>query len=145
MVWSDIDSQQGTVTIRGTLTRVQGEWVLTVPETKASRRILRPSAGVLRVLEQHRREQDADRRHAGSAWTEKGFVLTSATGAPLDPRSVLRAFTTAARRAGITGVSIHTLRHSAATAMLEGGIHLQAVSELLGHAARGSPRTSTPI
>lgn len=36
--------------------------------------------------------------------------------------------------AGIAGASVHTLRHSAATAMLDGGVHLKAVSELLGHA-----------
>ena len=29
---------------------------------------------------------------------------------------------------------MHSLRHSAATAMLEAGIHLRGVSDLLGHA-----------
>ena len=31
-------------------------------------------------------------------------------------------------------MTVHTLRHSAATAMLEAGVHLKAVSEILGHA-----------
>ena len=30
-------------------------------------------------------------------------------------------------------MTVHTLRHSAATAMLEAGSHIKAVSELLGH------------
>ena len=30
-------------------------------------------------------------------------------------------------------VCFYTLRHSAATAMLEGGTHIKAVSDLLGH------------
>ncbi|MGV8972444.1 MAG: tyrosine-type recombinase/integrase [Rhodoglobus sp.] len=51
----------------------------------------------------------------------------------MDPRNVLRAMSTAAKGAGLEAVSVHTLRHSAATAMLETGVHLKAVSELLGH------------
>ncbi len=52
----------------------------------------------------------------------------------MDPRNTLRALSTAAEKAGIAGATVHTLRHSAATAMLEAGVHLKAVSELLGHA-----------
>ena len=132
--WADVDFQRGTLSVRGSLSRVQGRWLITAPKTRSSRRVLVPSAGVLDLLAQHRRAQADERRHAASARTEDGFVFTTATGAPLDPRSVLRAFTTAAEQAGISGVSIHTLRHSAATAMLDAGVHLKAVSELLGHA-----------
>lgn len=132
--WADVDFQRGTLSVRGSLSRVQGRWVITAPKTKSSRRVLVPSAGVLDLLAQHRRVQADERLHAASAWTEGGFVFTTATGAPLDPRSALRAFTTAAEQAGISGVSVHTLRHSAATAMLDSGVHLKAVSELLGHA-----------
>ncbi len=61
-------------------------------------------------------------------------MFTTETGLPLDPRNVLRAVTVAAGRAGLANVSVHSLRHSAATAMLEAGVHLKGVSSLLGHA-----------
>ncbi len=59
---------------------------------------------------------------------------------PVDPRIVLRAFDATAEPAGAKDVTPHTLRHSAATAILDDGIRPQAVSELLGHA--GTPVTA---
>ena len=37
-------------------------------------------------------------------------------------------------RSGLIGVNVHTLRHSTATAWLEAGVNVKAVSALLGHA-----------
>ncbi|MCB2175942.1 MAG: site-specific integrase [Actinomycetales bacterium] len=132
--WEDVDFDKGTLAIRGTLSRVEGQLVVASPKTRASRRVLAPSAGVMALLAAHRTDQDLDRRRAADGWVENGHVFTAASGRPIDPRTALRAFTVAAQRAGIAGATVHTLRHSAATAMLEGGVHLKAVSELLGHA-----------
>lgn len=132
--WSDVDLDAGTLAIRGTLSRVDGQLVAAAPKTRASRRVLSPSPRVIALLRAHKTAQDHERELARDAWTETDHVFTTATGRPIDPRTALRAFTEAAARAGIHGATVHTLRHSAATAMLEDGIHLKAVSEILGHA-----------
>jgi site-specific recombinase XerD len=58
-------------------------------------------------------------------------------GTPTDPRNALRAFEGVAERAGLSGVGLHTLRHSAASALIASGAHLKVVQELLGHSSYG--------
>lgn len=54
---------------------------------------------------------------------------------PVDPRTVLRTMQIAAQKAGMADVGVHTLRHSAAVACLEGQVHIKAVADLLGHSS----------
>lgn len=73
-------------------------------------------------------------------------LFLSRCGGPMDRTSVWRLVRREAKRRGITGkVSPHTLRHSFATHMLEGGADLRVIQELLGHADIGTTQIYTHV
>lgn len=71
------------------------------------------------------------RRKGGS---DKGRLLLSRTGRPLERVAVWQVVTGHAQAAGLREVHPHTLRHSFATHLLIGGADLRVVQALLGHA-----------
>jgi integrase/recombinase XerD len=114
----DLDPEQGTVLLRG-----KGGKQRMVPVGSYARAAL--DAYLVRG-----RGQLAD----GGAGVPAVFL--NARGGRLSRQSAWTVLARAAERAGVTAeVSPHTLRHSFATHLLDGGADVRVVQELLGHAS----------
>ena len=66
---------------------------------------------------------------------KRAEVFLTRSGKPLDRTNAWRRVKSAAVRAGLPEVTPHTLCHSFATHLIEGGADLRAVQEMLGHAS----------
>jgi site-specific recombinase XerD len=67
--------------------------------------------------------------------TRAGVPMSSATQ-PMDESGVQRAFKAALQESGVQkDASVHTLRHSYATHLLEAGVNLRLIQAYLGHSS----------
>ncbi|MDQ1679312.1 MAG: integrase/recombinase XerD [Frankiaceae bacterium] len=99
--------------------------------------------GKERVVPMGRPARDAVRAYVVSSRPELAssgrgtpVLFLNARGGPLSRQSAWAVLRQAADKAGLTGrISPHTLRHSFATHLLDGGADVRVVQELLGHAS----------
>ena len=130
--WKDVDLRKRLMRVRGTLARIDGELRVLEPKSAMSRRTIPLSEPAVTVLARVRQRTELEQPRAAQLWVDSGHIFVTDIGEPSDPRNALRALTVAARRAGLDGVGLHTLRHSAASVMLSERVPLNVVSQILG-------------
>ena len=83
---------------------------------------------------------------AARAWAPGPAVFVNARGTRLTPRSAQRLTRAWAIAAGVTApITPHGFRHSFATHLLDGGVDLRSIQELLGHASLSSTQIYTKV
>ncbi|MEU1660636.1 site-specific integrase [Streptomyces griseofuscus] len=142
LCWEDLDFDRSAAAVRRTLQRTSTGGLITLPtKTRASERHIALPARCLQSLKHHHEEQQRERHTAGTEWQDSGYVFTTPQGRLIDPTNLTRTFTTLLRKAGLRRIRFHDLRHSTATLLLEQGVELVVIKELLGHAHIGVTAT----
>jgi integrase len=142
LCWEDLNLDTGTAAIRRTLQRTSTGGLTALPtKTRASERRIVLPARCLQSLKRHQEDQQHERDTAGTTWRHNGYVFTTPQGQAIDPTNLTRTFTTLLRNAGLRRIRFHGLRHSTANLLLEQGVELVVIKELVGHAHIGVTAT----
>ncbi|MFJ3880414.1 tyrosine-type recombinase/integrase [Streptomyces sp. NPDC090077] len=140
--WEDLDLQTGTASIRRTLQRTQTDRLTALPtKTRASERRIALPSECIHSFKEHRGVQEGEREAAADDWRDNGLVFSTPAGGPIDPANLNHCFRALLDRAGLRRIRFHDLRHSTATLLLEQGVELVVIKELLGHAHIGVTAT----
>ena len=132
--WSDLDWNNGRLQIQRQVQRIKGVGlVLCEPKSASGRRVIILGEKTLDRLRKHKEEQYRERNRAGDMWKENDLIFPSPNGTILDQSKVNKVYKKCLQKAGLPNLRFHDLRHSAATLMLQQGIHPKVVQERLGH------------
>ncbi|MEV0118529.1 site-specific integrase [Streptomyces sp. NPDC050844] len=131
--WENVDLDKREIRVRKQRQRVGGEAYDDDPKGRRRRQDLPLPAICVAPLRWQRLRQAAMRERAGDKWQESGYVFTTRTGRPIEPRNVYRSFTRVASNAGLRVIRLHDARHGCATLLTAAGVAPRVVMEILGH------------
>ncbi|MGI5192775.1 tyrosine-type recombinase/integrase [Streptomyces sp. CA-288835] len=130
--WDDVHLTERVLYVRCTLSAVDNNrLVITTPKTRTSKNWVAISPRVAAALRRRARARDRVHRRPGDPFA--GLVFCRPDGRPLRPRAVLDRLRQLSDEAGVPRVTVHDLRHLAATLTITAGVPLTVVSKTLRH------------
>jgi integrase len=132
--WSDVDLDQGEVTIAWQLQRVGGQLILRETKTEASDATMPLPDICIAGLKRRHAAQQTDQAAAGRAWHNADLVFTTKYGLPIEPRNLNRAFAACIKQAGVPYITVHDARRTCASLLAELGVHPRVIMQILRHA-----------
>ncbi len=132
--WTDIDFGNGTLTVMRTLQRTNNGPKLFAPKTTLSQRRIFLPRETLASLAAHRAGQEKLRAEHGHGFNSWDLVFPTPDGLPVtDAGALNRLLHKLCDQIGASRIRFHDLRHSTATLLLEQGVELVTIKDLLGH------------
>lgn len=131
--WSDLNWATRELTISKSLEQTRAGLRVKKPKNGKPRPCCLPPSAIVAL--QFQRDQQAEHRRLFAAdYKDNGLIFCQPDGKFYEPDLVSQVVIRRMRKAGISGTSFHTLRHTHASILLSRGVPLPAVSARLGHA-----------
>ena len=132
--WQDISFAERSIRIQRTAYYIPGKgMIVSEPKTPKSKSTILLPQFVVDLLLLHRDYQTIVRVKSANKWEEHDLVFCNRYGKLTWSQNLTKMFKKILKEAGIAERRFHDLRHSAATILLEMGVHPKLVQELLRH------------
>jgi integrase len=130
--WTDVDLDAGILSVQRSL---DTDGTFNPPKRNKSRRTVKLTGHAAEALRSHRARQNEERLRLGSLWEDHGLVFPNQIGKPMNADNLYhRGFKPLLEKAGLSGFTFHSLRHTCTTLLLSKNIHPRIAQEMLGHA-----------
>jgi integrase len=130
--WADVDLDVGTLSVQRSLDK---DGTFNPPKRKNSRRTVKLTTQAAESLKAHRSRQNEERLRLGSLWEDRDLVFPNQVGKPMNADNLYhRGFKPLLQKAGLSGFTFHSLRHTCATLLVSKNVNPKIISEMLGHA-----------
>jgi integrase len=127
--WRDVDLENAAVAITHSASDVAGRVVVGPTKTKSSKRRVYLGPMAVDALRQRLKDARAERHDSAN-----DFVFCSTSGRAMSQNNLRRRhFAPILKRAGLVGITPHTLRHTSTSLGVAAGLQPKVLSERLGH------------
>lgn len=132
--WDHVNFNDNTLEIDSTrlYTKENGNFIDT-PKSNNSTRLIAVPDELAEMLKNLLAQQRKERMKLGSKWVCSNMVLTNHTGAPIYRNALPRWFTKFLDGNGLRHISLHKLRHTHTSLILNMGVDKMQASKRLGH------------
>jgi integrase len=132
--WDDVDLDTGLLHIRHTLVRHRGQFIRQTPKTETSNRHLILPQYVVELLAEHKKRQTEYIKSIGEASLYQGQIFANLRGDYFNSINLNAQLKRAVRGLELPEISLHSLRHTNASLLINSDIPAKVVAGLLGHA-----------
>ena len=101
-------------------------------KSRAGKRVVGLPDQLIRLLRDHRAQQDAGRIAARQLWHDEGWVFAKPDGKPLNPDTDYHEWKALLREAGLRDGRLHDARHTAATVLALLGVPTPTAMAIMG-------------
>lgn len=132
--WSAINFKKKTISINHTVVRVKTTSAEDSTKTQSSKRTLNLFSTAEKCLQQTKHEQDYNKEFFKADYKNtEGYIFTWEDGSPYDPNYISSLFCKATKEFGRPEITLHKLRHSCASMLINKGWDIKKLQYWLGH------------
>jgi integrase len=129
--WNDLRGK--TLHVQRSLAKVKGGLIISTPKTEKGKRRVSLDKNTLEVLEQHRKQQEAERLGLGTAWTNLGLIFCKQDGTYITESNLEGIWNRLMQSSGVPRARVHDMRHLNVSIRRRLGQDAKLIADQVGH------------